>query len=285
MTARTVRRWIWTGIFGAACLPGCTAMTGGAAPAARARPAPAPVAAVAAYNPATRPVPTDVEAPEGAPVPQTALVSASDHEAPAAPPVMTTPPLVVPAAQEVAGLQVPAVADAGTPVLIGSPVPMPEAQEPPPAGDSVVVMPAVQGSAAPALCPASLAPPVIDMDAPPVFPRAEPAPTRRAFVDLSAAPCFGHAPDYSWISGQVEHSHTAKEWRIRYASVDETDRYGGRVVLIENQHRNYLEDGQYVRARGHLVHADAASGRAVYRIESFDILPGGNSPAAPSPDR
>src|SRR5438067_1384359 len=67
------------------------------------------------------------------------------------------------------------------------------------------------------------------------FPRAEPAPQRKSYVDLSAAPCFAHAPDYNWIIGQVEYSSIAKQWRLRYTSVDEVDRYGGRVALIENQ--------------------------------------------------
>jgi hypothetical protein len=108
------------------------------------------------------------------------------------------------------------------------------------------------------------------------FPRAEPVAGRRSFVDLSAAPCFGHAPDYSWVSGQVEHSRTAKEWRVRYASVDEVDRFGGRVALVENQHVSYLAEGQYVRVRGHLVNPDDAGGHALYRIESFTVLQDAN---------
>jgi hypothetical protein len=106
----------------------------------------------------------------------------------------------------------------------------------------------------------------------PTFPRAEPAPARRSFVDLSAAPCFSHTPDYREITGQVEHSRTANEWRLRFASVDESDQYGGRVALIENQHVNYLADGQFVRVRGHLVDTGEVGGSAHYRIESFEVL-------------
>src|SRR5262249_48796028 len=54
--------------------------------------------------------------------------------------------------------------------------------------------------------------------APPVL---EAPARRKSFVDLTAAPCFGHAPDYSWVSGQVEYSRVRKEWRLRYASADE----------------------------------------------------------------
>jgi hypothetical protein len=119
--------------------------------------------------------------------------------------------------------------------------------------------------------------------APPNFPRAEPGPQRRSFVDLSAAPCFAHAPDYCWIVGQVEYSGTAKEWRLRYASVDEVDRFGGRVTLIENQHISYMRDGMYVNVRGHLVNPQsAAQGRAFYRVESFQTVENPNVPQMPN---
>src|SRR5262249_4202527 len=80
----------------------------------------------------------------------------------------------------------------------------------------------------------------------PAFPRSAPGPGRRSYVDLTAAPCFAHSADYKWIVGQVEYSSTAKEWRLRYTSVEEVDRFGGRVILIENQHVNYMRDGMYV---------------------------------------
>ncbi len=96
---------------------------------------------------------------------------------------------------------------------------------------------------------------------------------RRSFTDLTAAACFGHAPDYHWVSGQVEYCRIRKEWRLRYASVDETDRYGGRLVLVENEHLGYLSDGQYVRVEGHLVTpADTAGGTGFYRIEAFRVI-------------
>jgi hypothetical protein len=103
-------------------------------------------------------------------------------------------------------------------------------------------------------------------------------------VDLTAAPCFSHSPDYRCLTGQVEHARTANEWRLRYASVDEEDRYGGRVILIEDQHVSYLSDGQYVRVRGHLASTDDGTGRASYRIESFEVLRDPNGgPAAAEP--
>jgi hypothetical protein len=132
----------------------------------------------------------------------------------------------------------------------------------------------------PSVPPGELLPP-IQMDATPVvaaeaqspMPRAEPGLSRRSFVDPTAAPCFGHAPDYSWITGQVEFCHITKEWRLRYTSVDEVDQYGGRIVLVENHHVSLLRDGQYVKLHGHLVNQDAvANGPISYRIESFEAV-------------
>jgi hypothetical protein len=106
---------------------------------------------------------------------------------------------------------------------------------------------------------------------------------RKSFVDITAAPCFGHAPDYTWVSGQVEYSRVRKEWRLRYSSVDETDRFGGRLTLIENEHLNYLADGQYVRVQGHLVNpADPPGGAAFYRIEAFRLIDKPNAAGAPA---
>jgi hypothetical protein len=116
-----------------------------------------------------------------------------------------------------------------------------------------------------------------------MLPAPEATKCRRSFVDLTAAPCFGHASDYSWVSGQIEYSGIRKEWRLRYSSVDETDRFGGRLALIENDHLAYLADGQYVRVQGHLVNpADAESSRASYRIEAFQRIDKPNRTALPN---
>jgi hypothetical protein len=127
-----------------------------------------------------------------------------------------------------------------------------------------------------AALPASAALPPSAMPA--AFPRAEPAPKRKSFVDLSAAACFAHAPDYNWIFGQVEYSSVAKEWRLRYASVDETDRFGGRVSLIENHHVGLLRDGMCVHVRGHLVNPEnTGNGPTFYRVEWYRTIDNPNT--------
>src|SRR5699024_3491236 len=79
------------------------------------------------------------------------------------------------------------------------------------------------------------------------FPCVEPGPVRRSYTDVTAAACFAHGPDYGWLCGRVEYSRLSKGWRLRYASVDEDDRYGGSVTLVPDPKLDILKDGQYVR--------------------------------------
>jgi hypothetical protein len=81
----------------------------------------------------------------------------------------------------------------------------------------------------------------------------KPPPPRKSLADLTAAACFAHAPDYSCISGQVDYCPTRNEWQLRYASEDETDRYGGLMVLMDNGRLRSLSDGQNVRVEGRLI--------------------------------
>jgi hypothetical protein len=84
----------------------------------------------------------------------------------------------------------------------------------------------------------------------PALTRGEPPPVRRSFVDTTAQPFFSHAADYSWLQGQVEYSHLSKGWRLRYASVDSEDAYGGSVTLADSEFLKNLKDGQYIRVEG-----------------------------------
>src|SRR5262249_29636475 len=50
-------------------------------------------------------------------------------------------------------------------------------------------------------------------------------------TQAASGPGYGHAEDYTWLSGQVEQWGHNKIYRLRYASVDETDAHGGSVTL------------------------------------------------------
>jgi hypothetical protein len=84
----------------------------------------------------------------------------------------------------------------------------------------------------------------------PALTRGEPPPVRRSFVDTTAQPFFDHAADYTWLQGQLEYSHVSKAWRLRYASVDSEDAYGGSVTLEDGPLVKNLKDGDYVRVEG-----------------------------------
>lgn len=101
------------------------------------------------------------------------------------------------------------------------------------------------------------------------FPRGAPH-ERRTYTDVTAASCFGRAADYSWLVGQVEQARTGAGYRLRFASVDDNDRYGGSVTLAGDGNLPTLKDGQYIRVRGHLVDAEAHSPAPAYHVESCE---------------
>jgi hypothetical protein len=98
----------------------------------------------------------------------------------------------------------------------------------------------------------------------------EPYPARKAFVDTTALPCFSHAEDYSSLSGQLQHTH--KGWRLRYASVDETDTYGGSVTLRDESRVAGMNDGDLVRVHGRLFNPDDKGIAPSYEIMSIQAV-------------
>jgi hypothetical protein len=288
MNRNTFTHWLILGAFAAAILPGCNDLTK--------RPASSPAVTLA---PATAAKMTTT----------TTTCATCANSSPSK--VAATPPTVVPANSAGACTPVPkpvALVTVGGTWTKGAPIAPPAVVSPtvaPPAvaagGQAAATCywqsPEPQVAEAPRQNPSArlefvndraagvLLPPIAEQPVPAqartAFPRAEPAPVRKSFVDPTAAPCFAHATDYSWITGQVEYSRNGKEWRLRYASVDETDQYGGRVVLIENHHLSLLQDGQYVRVQGYVVNPDTAGqGPVNYRIESFQTLQNHNETEA-----
>lgn len=102
------------------------------------------------------------------------------------------------------------------------------------------------------------------------FPRAENPQPRRSYSDITASSCFGHAPDYSWLVGQVEKSRLGTGWRLRYSSVDENDAHGGSVTLAGDGNLPTLRDGQYIRVHGHLASPDDRGAAPGYHVDSFE---------------
>jgi hypothetical protein len=105
-----------------------------------------------------------------------------------------------------------------------------------------------------------------------VKPIEEPAPARKSFVDITARSCFGHAEDYSWISGELQYSNLSKAWRLRYASVDEVDQWGGSATLVFDRPRDDLKEGTCARIRGRLTPAENKFTAPPYQVDSLQII-------------
>jgi hypothetical protein len=104
----------------------------------------------------------------------------------------------------------------------------------------------------------------------------DPTPKRRSFTDTTADPSFAHAENYSWIKGRVEclHVRGEKVYRLRYASVDEEDKYGGAVNLTELGRAHDLKGGELVRIEGDVAEPDAHdTGSVRYRYRVRNIQP------------
>lgn len=51
-------------------------------------------------------------------------------------------------------------------------------------------------------------------------------------VNARTPTIYGHADDYSWLKGQLQKVHVpGVEWKIRYSPVDQSDQWGGSMVL------------------------------------------------------
>lgn len=92
---------------------------------------------------------------------------------------------------------------------------------------------------------------------------------RRSFADITAKSCFAHDPDYRWVQGELQFVYTRNAWRLRYASVDEEDRYGGSVTLIEVGSMNNFSSGQFVRVEGCVVNPESKEPSPAYRVSSI----------------
>jgi hypothetical protein len=103
----------------------------------------------------------------------------------------------------------------------------------------------------------------------PAFPRGEPVTARKSFSDITAHPSFSHAEDYTWISGEVQ--KWRHEWRLRYASVDEVDPYGGSLTLGGEEHFDQLKEGEHIKLEGHIVTSDSKTAGPVFLIDA--VLP------------
>ena len=90
-------------------------------------------------------------------------------------------------------------------------------------------------------------------------------------------PKVGAAEDYSWVTGQLFYLHAAGQgfWVVRYASVDQEDRYGGSVVLAGASNMRNFREGDLVCVHGEVLNEGRATkflGGPLYRAQSVEML-------------
>jgi hypothetical protein len=95
---------------------------------------------------------------------------------------------------------------------------------------------------------------------------------RRSFADITADSRFAHAENYGWLVGEVQYSHVKKTWRLRYASVDEDDRYGGSVTLDGGTHTGELKEGQIVKIEGKLMDPESREVSPAYQVFNISAV-------------
>jgi hypothetical protein len=100
----------------------------------------------------------------------------------------------------------------------------------------------------------------------------EPPVKRRTYTDITADPAFAHAPNYSWLVGMLEPGRERDTWCLRFCSVDEEDRYGGSVTLVNAGPTSEFQYGRLARVEGELLQSDSQGLKPEYRVRSLKLL-------------
>jgi len=84
-----------------------------------------------------------------------------------------------------------------------------------------------------------------------------------------ARPLFGHDPNYRWLVGTLDYSRIQQAWLLRYAPLEEEDRYGGCVTLVASNRAMNWKPGQLVRVQGVLIDPDSQQLRPAFEVQSL----------------
>lgn len=83
---------------------------------------------------------------------------------------------------------------------------------------------------------------------------------RTAPVAKKPVAMFGHSEDYTRLVGVLQRIHTpGAEWKLRYATLDQNDKWGGSVVLAEDARLDHYQDGDLVYAEGNILKERAST--------------------------
>jgi hypothetical protein len=104
---------------------------------------------------------------------------------------------------------------------------------------------------------------------PPIKNAQDDSTPRPTFTDPTAHAGFAHAPNYQWLVGTLDYSRTQGAWILRYASVEDEDRYGGIVTLDCPNRMNAFKSGQLVRVEGHLIDPESHQIRPAFEVRTI----------------
>ncbi len=78
---------------------------------------------------------------------------------------------------------------------------------------------------------------------------ASPAATTQ--TPAATGPRYAFDPAYRWLSGMLEYSQTARQWKLRYIPIDgQTDQYGGSMILADSPSLQDFKPGDFVSIHG-----------------------------------
>jgi hypothetical protein len=87
---------------------------------------------------------------------------------------------------------------------------------------------------------------------------------------------LANAEDYSWVTGQLFYIHAGGGlWVVRYAPIDQEDRYGGSVVLAAAASMKDCREGDLVTVHGEILNEGRATkylGGPLYRSTSIEVI-------------
>jgi hypothetical protein len=146
---------------------------------------------------------------------------------------------------------------------------------PPPPKPSPVLLPPASAPAAEPNTSFKLLPPVTEkteakpVNVPPVSGKVDEPPARRSFADITARPEFDHATDYTSLTGELSYLPQKNQWRLRYTSIEDEDRYGGSVTLDAIAQMKGFHSGQLVRVRGEMIDKESRDISPLYRVKEI----------------
>ena len=83
-------------------------------------------------------------------------------------------------------------------------------------------------------------------------------------AEADAVAQYGYQSEYQWITGRLEYSEAAREWKLRYIPLDDpADPHGGSLPLANGDAVAGFKPGEFVTLEGKLT---AAGGVAKYQV-------------------